>query len=86
MGRRGSRLPSPTIQQGNERVGDGRLFSPVGEPPKVNFNSQTVVAALFVGGRAGEGIDAVVLRMAAMAFDPMPFDFVRRGGFEQFLP
>ena len=27
LGRRGSRLPSPTIQQGNERVGDGRLFN-----------------------------------------------------------
>ena len=27
MGRRGSRLPSPTIQQGNERVGDGPLLT-----------------------------------------------------------
>ena len=26
MGRRGSRLPSPTIQQGNERVGDGAIY------------------------------------------------------------
>ena len=30
MGRRGSRLPSPTIQQGNERVGDGRVLAPPG--------------------------------------------------------
>jgi hypothetical protein len=39
MGRRGSRLPSPTIQQGNERVGDVAALSAAGGLSKVNSRS-----------------------------------------------
>src|SRR5205809_7710376 len=41
---------------------------------------------LRVGGGAGEGVDAVVLGVAAVALDPVPFDSVARDGFQQFLP
>ena len=56
LGRRGSRLPSPTFQQGNEKVGDGRLSNPAEHPSKVNFNSQPVVRALIVGRGARERV------------------------------
>ena len=39
-----------------------------------------------LGRGAGEVVDAVVLGVAAMALDPMPFDLVRLGRVEQRLP
>ena len=45
-----------------------------------------MVAALVVGLGAGEPVHAVVLGVAAMAPDPMPFDPVRRGRVDQLLP
>jgi hypothetical protein len=45
-----------------------------------------VVAALVVGLGASERIDAVVLGMAAVPLDPVPFDPVRGRRGEQFLP
>ena len=39
-----------------------------------------------VGRGAGEGVGAVVFRMAGVALDPMPFDPVGGGGVEQGLP
>ena len=44
------------------------------------------MAPLVVGLGAGERVDPVVLGMAAVALDPMPFDAVRRGGLDQLLP
>ena len=44
------------------------------------------MAALLVRGGAGKRVDAVVLRVAAMTLDPMPFDSVRRAGVDQLLP
>src|SRR3954469_14736116 len=45
-----------------------------------------MMTALVVGFGAGERIDAVVFRMPAMAFDPVPFDSVWSGGLDQLLP
>ena len=42
------------------------------------FAPRSVALAPLVGLRAGQGIDAVVLGVAAMALDPMPFDAMRR--------
>ena len=42
--------------------------------------------ALAVCFGAGEGIDAVVLRMAAVPLHPMPVDPMRLARFKQFLP
>ena len=49
-------------------------------------SSESVMPPLVVGLGAGERVDAVVLGMAAVALDPMPFDPVRRGGVDQLLP
>ena len=86
LGRRGSRLPSPTFQQGNEKVGDGRLFSPRPNPSKVNFISQAVMTALVVGRGAGKRVDAIVLRMAAVALHPVPINSMRLAGRYKLLP
>ena len=102
MGRRGSRLPSPTIQQGNERVGDGRLFSCPSALSKVNsrsFNREIRAThrlwwaavtrsggALRIGSGTGKCINSVVFRVAAVTFHPAPFDSVRRRGRDKFLP
>ena len=47
---------------------------------------EPVVRALAVGLGAGERVDPVVLGMAAVTLDPVPFDAVRRSGFDQLLP
>ncbi len=41
---------------------------------------------LIVRFGAGERVDPVVLRMAAMTFHPMPFDPMPRGGLDELLP
>src|SRR4051812_3408077 len=53
---------------------------------KVNFISQAMMAPLIVGRGAGEGIDAVIVGMAAVPLDPAPVDPVRGGGRDQLLP
>jgi hypothetical protein len=49
-------------------------------------DSRALALAPRVGLGAGERVGAVVLGMAAVALDPMPFDSVRLGGVEQRLP
>src|SRR6516162_10124392 len=44
------------------------------------------MAPLIVCCSAGQCVHAVVLRMAAVALDPMPFDPVRLRGLDQLLP
>lgn len=44
------------------------------------------MAPLLVRFSAGEGVDAVILGMAAVALDPVPFDPVRFAGVNQLLP
>src|SRR4029079_10091599 len=45
-----------------------------------------MMSPLLVGGSAGEGIDPVVLRVAAMPLYPVPFDSMRRRRIDQLLP
>jgi len=40
------------------------------------------MAALIVGFRARQGIDSVIFRVPAVTLYPVPFDLVRRRGFE----
>ena len=37
-------------------------------------------------GVAGQAVGALILGMAGMALDPVPFELVRRGRLDQFLP
>ena len=52
----------------------------------VNKGSETMVPPLVVGLGAGEGIDAVVLGMAAVSLDPVPFDSVWSSDGKQLFP
>ena len=45
-----------------------------------------MVPPLFVRRSARQGVNAVVFRVAAVTFDPVPFDSVRRCGGDELLP
>ena len=52
----------------------------------MNYCLESVVAPLVVRLGAGERVNAIVFRVAAVAFDPMPFDPMPRRGFDELLP
>src|SRR6185295_13515404 len=67
---------------GLERVGDATLKHCDSGDSKLTFGSN----ALPVGFGAGQRIDTIILRVAAVALHPMPVDPVRRAGVDQLLP
>ena len=96
--RRAGRLRHPDRAGGGEAGGGACCLDEAPDPMVAHIDPAHLLAARVsteltsgggcagVGFGAGERVDAVVLGMAAVALDPMPFDPVRRRGVDQLLP